>query len=222
LYGEVDMVSEDGRVLRRYPTKSWNAAQMAQKCYVSQPSVFIKREVYETCGPLYRNLMLCLDYEYWHRVAELYRWKTLDRVLALTRIYPSTKTASRRLRGIVEGCCVSRHYSGRLPLRWVVKYMCRRARLAPRRYVLTPAGWLRWLAIAWGLPRRLQDDVRRGWTQRFLLELGTQMPTPARPQRRRPLPASPVAVSAAREQSPAPEPHVVVDGRRSMRLRRKR
>ncbi len=194
LYGEVDMVDEDGRVLRRYPTKPWNTARMARKCYISQPSVFIKREVFETCGPLRRQLMLCLDYEYWHRVAANYRWKTLDRVLALSRIYPSTKTASRRMRGIVEGCCVSRHYSGRLPRRWIVKYMCRRARLQPGRYLTTPLGWLRWLAIAVGLPRRLDSAGSRGWSQRFLRELRVGV---AAPPRRRPRPIVPVQVEVA-------------------------
>lgn len=223
LYGEVDMISEDGRVLCRYPTKQWNRSRMARKCYISQPSVFIKREVYETCGPLHRNLMLCLDYEYWHRIAELYEWKTLDRVLALTRIYESTKTASRRMRGIVEGCCVSRHYSGCLPWRWVVKYMCRRARLNPRRYLATPAGWLRWLAIPAGLPRRLESSaLRRGWSQRFLSTLAAGGTHAAQAPRRRPMPTAAVEVGVSAD-TEATLPEVVVSTRsRISRARRGR
>ncbi|HEB60617.1 MAG TPA: glycosyltransferase, partial [Phycisphaeraceae bacterium] len=172
LYGQVDMIDEQGKVIRRYPTKPWNPSHMARKCYVSQPSVFIRRDVYETCGPLHTNLMLCLDYEYWHRVAQICHWRTTDRLLALTRIYPSTKTASRRARGIVEGCCVSRFYSGRLPLRWSVKYMFRRARLHPRRYLATPWGFLSWLSIPLFLPARIKPtDQPHGWSQRFLRQL---------------------------------------------------
>jgi glycosyltransferase involved in cell wall biosynthesis len=168
LYGDVDMVDESGRVLRRYPTKAWTSERMARKCHISQPSVFVRREVVETAGPLMLQLMLCLDYEYWHRIARDCPWQTVDRVLAHTRIYAETKTSSRRMRGIVEGCCVSRYYHGRLPLRWSVKYMCRRARLQPQRYLLTPAGWVRWLSIPMALSRRCcPDRTRSGWIRRL-------------------------------------------------------
>ncbi|MCK4871322.1 MAG: glycosyltransferase [Phycisphaerales bacterium] len=177
LYGQVDMVDEFGRVLKRYPTKPWNDKKMARKCYVSQPSVFLRREVVETCGPLLTNLMLCLDYEYWHRVADVYRWRTIDRPLALTRVYSQTKTASRRLRGIVEGCCVSRHYFGQLPLRWSIKYMCRRARLQPKRYFTSPKKLTAWLAIPLVMPRRVSPQAApRGWTKRFLETLAQGAP----------------------------------------------
>ncbi len=212
LYGEVDMVDEEGRVLRRYPTKAWNDTCMARKCHISQPSVFIKREVFETCGPLHLHLMLCLDYEYWHRVAQLYPWKTVDRVLALSRIYARTKTASRRMRGIVEGCCVSKHYSGKLPFRWTIKYMCRRARLQPKWYLGSPAGWLRWLAIAPCLAGRLQQvEAARGWSQRFLQELAVA-PASAPAPSRRPLPAVPVeVVLPVLDARASLEPEIVVE-----------
>lgn len=105
VYGEGNLVTEDGSVMWRFPETVpfdlWRLANHSD--YILQPTVFFRREKLFNCGLLAEDLNWGLDWELWIRIGKRYPFAYTDRVLAASRIYSGTKTATggyRRLREI--------------------------------------------------------------------------------------------------------------------------
>jgi glycosyltransferase involved in cell wall biosynthesis len=58
-----------------------------------QPSIFWRREVYERVGPLDESMHLIMDFDYWCRIADHYRFVNLDAVLSYCHRHDEAKTA---------------------------------------------------------------------------------------------------------------------------------
>ena len=68
VYGEAYNVNAQGKIIERSPTEEFNYQRLAETCFICQPTVFLRRHVFEEVGPLDVTLHYCLDYEYWMRV----------------------------------------------------------------------------------------------------------------------------------------------------------
>jgi glycosyltransferase involved in cell wall biosynthesis len=141
IYGRALMVDELGDTLREYPTFRFSRNDLRRKCYVCQPAVFIRRSVVDMVGPLNDALEICLDYEWWLRIARAHRLAFCDHVLAASRHYSTTKTSARRLRALVEAGYLMREHFGRASWRWSAKWVAHRWSLDHRRYLFPVAGW---------------------------------------------------------------------------------
>ena len=122
VYGEGYHVDEGGRVIERYPTEPFDMARLAETCFISQPTVFLRRDVVERLGYLDESRRYCMDYDLWIRVAHVARFVHVPAYLANTRVHSATVTDA--LRGPVHAeilDTVYRHF-GRVSSQWVYGY----------------------------------------------------------------------------------------------------
>ncbi len=117
VYGEGDLVDEDGEVMWRFPETVpfdlWRLANVSD--YILQPTVFFRRWVLEKHGMLDENLDWGLDWDLWLRLGRRVPFAYVDDVLAANRIHGTTKTATGGFRRLRELYRVLRRHGVRGP-----------------------------------------------------------------------------------------------------------
>lgn len=119
-YGLSHFIDEDDNIIGEYPTETFNNEVLGKRCYISQPSVIFSKKAFEAVGPLNINLKMCLDYEYWIRLAKFYEFGMINEFIGSTRVYGSTKTSTMQERHVDEGISILKHYYGKVPMHWIV------------------------------------------------------------------------------------------------------
>jgi len=119
VYGEGYYLYEPEGTRRRYPVEGpFNHERLAEICFITQPSVFLRREVLTEVGYVDESIHFCMDYDWWIRIGKVCEIGYLTEYLASTRIYPETKTESSRPEAVKEAVnTVLKHY-GYLPDEW--------------------------------------------------------------------------------------------------------
>jgi hypothetical protein len=96
VYGEADLIGEDGTVLERFPSTQafdlWKLVNVSD--YIMQPTVFMRAAAVRQVGGLDESLHFGMDWDLWIRLACRGEVIYLDAVIAQTREYAGTKTAS--------------------------------------------------------------------------------------------------------------------------------
>ncbi len=159
VYARARMVDEDGALIRPYPTFDLRREDLRRKCSICQPTVLIRRTALERVGLANPALDICFDYELWLRLLASGRMVFLDREVAVTRQHDATKTASRRLRALVEAGYLMRAHFGGPTWRWSAKWAAHRWALSRWRFVTPIAGW--WSALACAVRYRRRFDASR-------------------------------------------------------------
>jgi len=122
VYGEGYHIDERGGIIERYPTEPFDRQRFARACFICQPTVFLRREVLKEAGMLDAGLQYCMDYDYWMRISERDKIGFLPEYLANSRLYPETKTMSKRVEAYGEAKeTVKKHY-GFVPDTWRYGY----------------------------------------------------------------------------------------------------
>lgn len=93
VYGVGKFIDEKGKFLGYYNTREPTLENLFKECVVSQPTVFMRKEVYQDIGPFDENLHFAMDYDYWIRVAKKYQFYFINKPLASTRLHQKSKTA---------------------------------------------------------------------------------------------------------------------------------
>lgn len=119
-YGLSHLIDEDGRQIGEYPVEEFSFDKLGNRCFLSQPSVMFSREAYKTTGPINPELKMCLDYEYWIRLAQRYEFGFIKEYIGTTRIYGESKTATMQQQHLNEAVHILRKYYGRVPMHWIV------------------------------------------------------------------------------------------------------
>jgi glycosyltransferase involved in cell wall biosynthesis len=143
VYGEGYHVDAVGRIIERYYTEPFSFKRLAEVCFICQPTVFFRAEVFRAIGLLDIGLHYCMDYDYWMRVAKRYRIGYLSSYLANSRLHIETKTLSQRGRFHAEIIqTVKKHY-GYVPIRWLYAYAqsCLGEKLMPYVQGMHADGW---------------------------------------------------------------------------------
>ncbi len=143
VYGEAYTVDAQGKIIEPYLTEEFDYQRLAETCFICQPTVFIRRHVFEEIGPLDINLHYCLDYEYWMKVGKRFRIGHMPEFLATLRLHSAAKTVAKRKEAHQElFSTVQRHYS-LVPLRtiYVYSYVNLLEKLMPAVQGLYPNGW---------------------------------------------------------------------------------
>jgi GT2 family glycosyltransferase len=122
VYGEGQHVDGEGHIIAPYTTEPFDYQRLSERCFICQPTVFLRAHIFQELGPLDINLHYCLDYEYWMRVAKRFRIGYLKTSLATSRLHMDTKTLSRRVEAHDESLRVVKRYYGRVPTRWIYAY----------------------------------------------------------------------------------------------------
>jgi glycosyltransferase involved in cell wall biosynthesis len=104
VYGEGNLVTEDGSVMWRFPETVpfdlWRLANHSD--YILQPTVFFRRDALFACGLLDEDLNWGLDWELWIRIGKRFPFSYTRRILAASRIYGDTKTATGGYQRMME------------------------------------------------------------------------------------------------------------------------
>ncbi|MFC4599694.1 glycosyltransferase [Cohnella hongkongensis] len=123
VYGEGYHTTENGDIIDRYPTESFNMDRLAQNCFICQPTAFFRKEVLVNVGMLNKDLHLCMDYELWMRIGKQYEIAYIPYFVATSRMYEDNKTLSRRKEVFTEIIKTVRFHYGYVPVSWVYGYM---------------------------------------------------------------------------------------------------
>ena len=143
VYGEAYNVDAQGKIIERSPTEEFDYQRLAETCFICQPTVFLRRQVFEEVGPLDVTLHYCLDYEYWMRVGKRFRVGYMPELLATSRLHGSAKTFAKRRELHQEIIStIQRHYS-LVPLRtiYLYTYVTLMEKLMPNVQGLYPNSW---------------------------------------------------------------------------------
>lgn len=127
VYGEADEIDEQGRRLRRFPTRPPSASiQGFQRgCFVPQPSAFVRRTALETVGYLDESLAAVFDMELWLRIFRRFpgRIAHLPVVQSFARAHPNSITHRLRRRIALEAVQVLARHLGSPRPNWVLGYV---------------------------------------------------------------------------------------------------
>lgn len=122
VYGEGHHVDVEGHIIARYTTEPFDYQRLSERCFICQPTVFFRADVFREVGPLDTHLCYCLDYEYWMRIAKRFQIDYLEAYLATSRLHMDTKTLSKRVEVHAESLRVVKRHYGRVPARWLYAY----------------------------------------------------------------------------------------------------
>ncbi len=119
-YGKSHFIDEMDNEIGTYPTERFNKSNLGKKCYLSQPSVLFSKKAFEKVGPLDEKLRMCLDYEYWIRLSQHYKFGYLEEYIGATRMYGDTKTSSMKNVHLNEAIMILNKYYHKVPMEWIV------------------------------------------------------------------------------------------------------
>ncbi len=119
-YGLSHFVDEQGQIIGEYPVEEFSREKLGKRCFLSQPSVLFSRKAYETTGSINERLKMCLDYEYWIRLAQTYEFGFIKEYIGSTRIYGDTKTSTMQQQHLKEAMGILLKYYGKVPMHWIV------------------------------------------------------------------------------------------------------
>jgi glycosyltransferase involved in cell wall biosynthesis len=113
VYGDAHYIDEDDRIIGRYATEEYSFARLVETCVICQPAAFWRSRISRAVGPFDEQLKYAMDYDYWLRIdragGRIAYWPEL---LACSRMYPQTKTASARTAIFDEMIDVCRRAAG--------------------------------------------------------------------------------------------------------------
>lgn len=96
VFGDVEQVAYDGSPARVAEAFFHDRTDLLRwwesRARLHQPAVFFRRRVAERVGPLREDLHYVMDYEYWWRMSENFRFQRLPSVLAIQHRQPDSKT----------------------------------------------------------------------------------------------------------------------------------
>jgi len=96
VFGDVEQVAYDGSAKRVAEAFFRNRTDLLRwwesRARLHQPAVFFRRKVATQAGPLREDLHYAMDYEYWWRISENFRFHRVHAVLAVQHRQPDSKT----------------------------------------------------------------------------------------------------------------------------------
>ncbi len=119
LIGQADIINADGNEIRSSVTRYKNRGlskysfrNLLRENFISQPSVFWRREIGERVGRLDISLHHAMDYDLWLRLAKTGDPIVLNRVLSHFRIHSTSKTGTQTRQRFDEDYKVAARHAG--------------------------------------------------------------------------------------------------------------
>lgn len=103
VYGDGIITDEFGNNARTIRSGEFNVkALVFCQDTIFQPSVFLRREVFDTIGDVDVDLHLAMDLDYWLRIALVYKTGYLPKPLSVAKIYRDAKSSALMFRYVKE------------------------------------------------------------------------------------------------------------------------
>ena len=121
MYGDSLWIDGDGDYIR--PKKEMGFRRLAflfDHNYISQPSMFWRRSLYEKVGGLDARFNLAMDADLWDRFSQHTQIAHIPIYLSCMRYYPEQKTRAMHTRSMQEYDEIRRRSSATQPLLWPV------------------------------------------------------------------------------------------------------
>ena len=100
LYGRCRIIDEEGREIRKWISwyknllgRKFRYGRLLLENFISQPSVFLRKSVVDSIGPLDMDRFYTMDYDYWLRVGKKFKPGVLKEELACFRIHGECKSS---------------------------------------------------------------------------------------------------------------------------------
>ncbi len=90
VFGDL-LIEEPTGELRLDFHSPFRLAYLRRHAFLAQPTVFVRRSVWDQAGPFDSSLQLLGDVEYWMRIADRFPGRKVNEVLALQRNHPAAK-----------------------------------------------------------------------------------------------------------------------------------
>jgi glycosyltransferase involved in cell wall biosynthesis len=170
VYGEAWWIDETGARIAPYPVKDFDAQLLERECFICQPASFIRRVAFLNLGRLDPQLQLTFDYEFWIRLARVYRLRRIRETLAYSRMHSENKSLGRKAAVFQETFRVLHRNYGYVPFSWVYACLCHQADGNDQFFEPLQPSLLRY---AESLPRGLALNRRAPW--RYLADWSRAM-----------------------------------------------
>jgi glycosyltransferase involved in cell wall biosynthesis len=122
VYGDGRWITDDGQMIRPYPTQPFDARVLERDCFICQPAAFLRARAYQSC-PIDPELNLSFDYDLWIRMSKQgRRFEYVPRHLANTRMHRDSLTLAKRRDVFHESMALLRRHYGYVPFPWVFGY----------------------------------------------------------------------------------------------------
>jgi len=122
VYGEGHWIDENGAVISRYPTLSFDPKVLERDCFICQPAAFIRASSYRRCR-LDPDVNQSFDYDLWIRMAKQnFRFATIPQYLAGSRMHSGAKTMYEREDVFKASMNLLKRHYGYVPFSWVFGY----------------------------------------------------------------------------------------------------
>ena len=133
VYGDADLVDEQGRVLGPFPARQTDLKHMLRgSVHIPQQASFFRGGLWSKVGPLDPSFYFAMDYDLWLRLARYgifvytpQRWANFrlhggaKTTLSDDRCYPEMVRAARRVTGHTPVALMLRWYARRLLYAWL-------------------------------------------------------------------------------------------------------
>lgn len=120
-YGLSHFINEHESIIGEYPVEEFEYNKLGERCFLSQPSVMFSRKAYRETGLINKNLNMCLDYEYWMRLAKSYEFGFIKEYIGATRMHENTKTSTMKQQHLKEAISIMQKYYKNVPMRWIAE-----------------------------------------------------------------------------------------------------
>jgi len=119
VYGDLIFINADSVILKiqRYPP--FNYRCMLRKNYIGQPTAFFRKRIVEK-HKLDISLQFAMDYEFWLRLGEKYKFLHIDRIVAGERNHPQRKVVTHRAQVGKESFEVKKRYGQTFGLQYYI------------------------------------------------------------------------------------------------------
>ena len=125
VYGKCRIIDENDTEIRRLITfyknlrlRYYSYNMLLTENYISQMSVFFRREIFDQVGYLDVNDHMVMDYDYWLRIGKLYPAVFIDEYLADFRWHTASKSGSDYRRQLNDAYNTARRHAG--DARWPI------------------------------------------------------------------------------------------------------
>lgn len=115
VHGDSDFIDEPGRLLRQHIGREVSVEDvLCWSSHISQPTVFLRREVIDCVGMMDVGLRYAMDFDLWIRVAVQYPIRYLPYVLAKERHHRLAKTTAAPQDGVLASIVAIERFFSRM------------------------------------------------------------------------------------------------------------